>query len=126
MCIDCRLDHDKKTRDQIEPIEKSRKTRAWAEKYPERFKEIRKKAESKKRVAMREMVLKFKASPCSDCQVAYPYYVMHCDHRPGEVKMFDISRAPTVELLALELAKCDVVCGNCHASRTHSRKQRTA
>ena len=71
---------------------------------------------------MRELVSCFKSKPCLDCGENYAYYVMHCDHRPGEVKMFDVSRAPTVELLLLELEKCDAICANCHAERTHQRR----
>lgn len=124
LCVSCRLDHDKEYRDSNGVEVNSRRTGAWAEQNPERMKELRQRSGSKKREAMRALILSFKATPCMDCEVAYPYYIMHCDHRPGEVKMFDVSRVPTIELLQLELAKCDPVCGNCHAERTHQRKQK--
>lgn len=69
--------------------------------------------------------------PCSDCGVAYRYWVMQHDHVPdrGE-KSFTVAltytggprrvRVTRVALLA-EIAKCEVVCANCHAERTHSR-----
>lgn len=64
-----------------------------------------------------------KASPCADCATPYPHYVMDFDHVRG-VKLFTIgsmSRATNVERLRLEIAKCDVVCSNCHRERTWLR-----
>lgn len=67
-----------------------------------------------------------KARPCADCGVQYARQYMHFDHRPGEVKAFDISAfarigAGTRRLLD-EIAKCDVVCASCHERRTSSRR----
>jgi len=47
---------------------------------------------------------------------------MQFDHVRG-VKSFGIGGRVTsrVETLAAEIAKCDVVCANCHAERTHGR-----
>ncbi len=64
------------------------------------------------------------SSPCVDCGVRYPYFVMQFDHR-GTDKLFDIARAvgdsvPFQRILD-EIAKCDLVCANCHAFRTHGR-----
>jgi hypothetical protein len=66
-----------------------------------------------------------KAAPCADCGVQYPYYVMDFDHRPDEVKLFEMSDSYTLrmELMLAEIAKCDVVCANCHRERTHTRRQ---
>lgn len=61
---------------------------------------------------------------CMDCQVEYPPYVMDFDHRPGETKSFNVSQVQanfTEEELWLEIAKCDIVCSNCHRVRTWSR-----
>lgn len=63
--------------------------------------------------------------PCKDCKVKYPYYVMHFDHLPKYKKEFEIATAVnfkfTKEKLIKELAKCELVCANCHAIRTHTR-----
>jgi hypothetical protein len=49
---------------------------------------------------------------------------MQWDHRPGEEKLGDINEdfwdRSREEILA-EIAKCDLVCANCHAIRTFSR-----
>jgi hypothetical protein len=93
------------------------------------------------RDAYRELVEIFhdaKAVPCMDCGVAYPIHVMQLDHRPGSGKSFNVSSVlwgkadagrdaaiaalgSTKAALLAELAKCDPVCGNCHAERTFSR-----
>ncbi len=62
--------------------------------------------------------------PCSDCGVYYPAYVMDFDHRDPETKSFNISqkaKSGSRKQLWEEIAKCDVVCSNCHRERTHGR-----
>lgn len=64
---------------------------------------------------------------CMDCGL-HPEFaqVLEFDHRPDEVKLFHISdrmvTGPIEELLA-EIAKCDVVCANCHRVRTVNKDQ---
>jgi hypothetical protein len=62
--------------------------------------------------------------PCMDCGVVYPYYVLEFDHVRG-MKKFPISNVSGGELslraLRIEVAKCDLVCANCHRERTFSR-----
>jgi hypothetical protein len=66
-----------------------------------------------------------KGDPCADCRKRYPAWVMDFDHRPGTKKLEAVSslRAPHAILLE-EIAKCDVVCSNCHRERTHSRSRK--
>jgi hypothetical protein len=49
---------------------------------------------------------------------------MDFDHRPGEIKVREISMF-TAGFAALkrEIAKCDLVCANCHRLRTSRRGQ---
>lgn len=75
---------------------------------------------------MRERRLEFiraqKAAPCMDCGQQYPWYVMDFDHRGDEPKEFGLARARAcVTRLAAEIAKCDLVCSNCHRTRTWRR-----
>jgi hypothetical protein len=62
-------------------------------------------------------------NPCVDCGQHYPFYVMQYDHT-GDDKVMDVNRltkqASWVRVLA-EIAKCDLVCANCHAARTFLR-----
>lgn len=73
----------------------------------------------------RAIIRAAKDKPCMDCGVAYPYYVMQFDHVVGD-KKFNIGLiGPTSKRSTLleEIAKCQVVCANCHAMRTHARKE---
>lgn len=56
-----------------------------------------------------------------DCGVPYPYYVMEFDHRDPSQKLANIGRllGNSWKRLKDEIAKCDVVCANCHRERTH-------
>jgi hypothetical protein len=51
---------------------------------------------------------------------------MEFDHLDADAKHFNVSAGVTQvshERLLTEIAKCEVVCANCHAERTHQRKQ---
>ena len=63
-------------------------------------------------------------NPCTDCGSTYPFYVMDLDHIRG-TKLMDISRlvsrGASLSKLSTEIAKCDLVCANCHRIRTFVR-----
>lgn len=83
----------------------------------------------KRRAEIRRVIDEAKTKPCTDCGVQYPLPAMQFDHVRGR-KKFDIAKAngrtPTLEALLKELAKCDVVCANCHALRSYERAVGTA
>lgn len=64
--------------------------------------------------------------PCAECGVPYPICVMQFDHRPGAKKRFNLSYARNgripMDVVKREVAKCDVVCANCHLIREDRRK----
>ena len=73
-----------------------------------------------------EMVVqaKFGAGYCLDCfmPVEFWNHVMFAwDHQPEFVKLFNLSDAPhySSQQIVEELAKCVLVCHNCHAMRTY-------
>jgi hypothetical protein len=72
---------------------------------------------------MLEIMRAAKDKPCADCGVHYPYYVMDFDHREGEDKLANVTRLRYMseDTLRAEIAKCDVVCANCHRERTWKR-----
>ena len=74
---------------------------------------------------IREYLRKEKDIPCKDCGLKYPYYVMDFDHRPNEKKIYNLAQMarvkPSLDVVIEEVAKCDVVCSNCHRIRTHNR-----
>ena len=63
-------------------------------------------------------------TPCKDCGVQFPHYVMEFDHRPEEVKLNTVAALArgSTRILKEEVAKCDIVCANCHSARTYFRR----
>jgi len=67
-------------------------------------------------------VKRAKGVPCADCGGEYPYYVMQFDHVAERgPKLFNLSdrKYHTMQAIKEEVAKCDVVCANCHHIRTY-------
>lgn len=63
-----------------------------------------------------------KEKPCADCKVQYPYYVMDYDHLSDkEFTIAKMGKRIGYKKLLAELAKCEVVCSNCHRKRTWDR-----
>lgn len=81
-----------------------------------------------RRAPRQEYVDRLKAEHgCMDCGL-HPVYsqVLEFDHRPDEIKLFHISDrmgSGTMEDLIAEIAKCDIVCANCHRVRTVIKNQ---
>lgn len=78
----------------------------------------------------KDFINKYKSSrSCMDCSGKFPPVAMDFDHREGEVKSRTISRmvvgdSANFEKIMQEIAKCDLVCANCHRVRTHGRIQK--
>jgi hypothetical protein len=62
--------------------------------------------------------------PCTDCKIKYLPHIMQFDHLPQYKKLFAVSlgRDYPVDKVLKEIAKCEVVCANCHAERTWQRR----
>lgn len=63
---------------------------------------------------------------CADCRNRFPHYVLEFDHRPEFHKIdvvYRVLRTYGAEAAWKEVAKCDVVCANCHKIRTYMREQ---
>ena len=107
------------------PGEKSRydreRYRANREVFYKRIKE--------RQMVLRKLAVEGKDHPCVDCGNEYPPYVMDYDHRDPTIKDGAISNmvqnSVRIEILLAEIAKCDVVCSNCHRIRTWRRKHWT-
>lgn len=76
-----------------------------------------------KRAEVRAVIREKKSAPCTDCGRKFPWYVMDFDHVRGK-KVYNIgamgNRLAVAKVLA-EIAKCEVVCANCHRIRTFRR-----
>lgn len=80
----------------------------------------------RRKVVRRSAILAAKKDvPCMDCGGRFPTCVMQFDHRDPSTKTKRF-RSPgamaartSLEEFEAEIAKCDIVCANCHAIRTH-------
>jgi hypothetical protein len=66
-----------------------------------------------------------KDKPCADCNVVFPPCCMDFDHLEGFVKLGSINKMLTanMDVLRAEIAKCELVCSNCHRIRTIKRRR---
>ena len=66
------------------------------------------------------------SSPCVYCGGFFPAAAMDLDHRPGEKKLAAVSTlvssTRSMRVVKAEVAKCDLVCANCHRVRTATRR----
>lgn len=64
---------------------------------------------------------KFKEKPCIDCSIQYHPAAMHWHHKPGLPKVNNVGTLVNQgkrEAALAEIAKCELLCANCHAVRT--------
>ena len=81
----------------------------------------------RRRAARKSVLWKIKSAPCMDCGGSFHPCAMHFDHRPDTEKRFNIGErfvGVGEDVLMEEIAKCDIVCANCHALRTYERRER--
>jgi hypothetical protein len=71
----------------------------------------------------REIIESFKTDPCKDCGQSFPIYCMDFDHVVREKKdnISNMHKNRTIKAILEEIAKCELVCANCHRIRTHQR-----
>ncbi len=108
-CTDCYRAYRRKYH-----LENREKVNAYKRKYARR-----------KRKEMSDFLNKIKEdSGCIDCKNKLRSYQLHFDHLPKYTKKFNISEFKWSKVnkeLMDEIAKCEVVCANCHAERTWNR-----
>lgn len=115
----------KRKRDTMSLVGKNKENqkRLWREHYTRNRQKYIDKSRAY-RNSVRDFVREYKNSrPCVDCGVQYPYYVMDFDHT-GDDKLFNIANkinSLSTDSIKKEIAKCELVCGNCHRERTHQR-----
>jgi len=115
----------------------NKKTKKWAQEHPERMRELqaRWRESHKEHTAEYFRVLREdrgaylnaikRRTGCVDCGTTEGQ--LHFDHRPGTVKLFNVSDGMTgswSRLLA-EIAKCDIRCNGCHGKRHAAAKSKT-
>jgi hypothetical protein len=81
--------------------------------FRRRHREVVARAHRKRRARLNEIK---RAAGCIDCGTREGR--LDFDHRPGEEKLFNVSRfLGAWEKVEAEIAKCDVRCVSCHARR---------
>lgn len=96
--------------------------------YYEQNKQDRISDQKERAHARQLLVRKAKDKPCADCGIKYPYWIMQFDHVRGE-KLFNIRHKVWklgIAKISEEIEKCEIVCANCHADRTHRRQNSKA
>lgn len=78
------------------------------------------------KAALRIEIDALKNNPCMDCGGSFPPIAMDFDHRDATTKVANISllvvkRTVSRQRIFEEIAKCDLVCSNCHRIRTQNR-----
>ena len=65
-------------------------------------------------------------TPCADCGLTFPAVCMDFDHVRGD-KVDNVSYLVSGhrrwEIIETEIAKCEIVCSNCHRVRTLNKKR---
>lgn len=80
------------------------------------------KAAARAKLLYDEIVKIKESAPCADCGVNYPACVMDFDHLENKEFNLGNGRYVSVDRLYAEIAKCEIVCSNCHRIRTHNRR----
>lgn len=78
----------------------------------------------KARTARYKKYYELKDNPCTDCGLSFPPFLMHWDHMGELEKEGTIAHMMTNNSwqdVLDEIAKCELVCGNCHGLRTIKR-----
>jgi hypothetical protein len=104
-------------------MDKKDKNSEYFRKWYSENKETQQQRVKDRKNRIRDEVRQYKESkPCMDCKVFYKHYVMDFDHRDKNTKISNVaelSNAGSVRKVWDEIAKCDLVCSNCHRERTH-------
>lgn len=95
---------------------------AWRDDNPVKYRSgVKKNAELRA-----AHIMAAKGNLCHDCKQRFPFYMLEFDHRNPKEKKFCVSQGThkSWQQINEEIAKCDVVCANCHKIRTFNRKKR--
>lgn len=111
-----------------DPEARNAYARAWYAKNQETHAELVRRNRARVKAEVTEYLGKVKSHPCTDCGGTFDAEVMDFDHVSG-VKSFNISSAKQVgyslSRVKKEVAKCELVCSNCHRLRTKARRTAT-
>ncbi len=94
----------------------------WRKANPDKVRRYSRSNGKRHREKKREWIYGLKDKPCMDCGGSFPPCVMDFHHRPGEEKVLELNSvcwSRKEEVILTEIAKCDLICSNCHRIRHH-------
>lgn len=102
----------------------SKYTRKHYQENKEFYKNKAKRNDAKYIARAQKIIDSYRRKPCTDCKLTYPLCVMEFDHVSDD-KLYNVSdmKVYSIKTLMREIAKCEIVCANCHRIRTHSRRR---
>ena len=103
--------------------ERKKRLRIYRLKYRNKNKKYYADYQKKNLAERRALIDALKSKPCMDCGGSFQPVCMDFDHRQGTAKVDGVSKLIlcSLERLQEEIAKCDLVCSNCHRIRTKNR-----
>ena len=107
------------------PYKDPEKQKAAQRMHYERNKELFSSRQRDRRSNVRKFIQQYKNENniCTDCKISWPAHILQFDHLKD--KSFTISglgaKQKNIEDIKKEIAKCEIVCANCHAHRTFMR-----
>lgn len=115
---------NRKSKDGLQHECKPCQKKYYEDRY-EREKDIYKDRADARYRALRDWVNELKSAPCVDCGGTFDPICMDFDHLPEFEKSADVSRMLRRRMakskIEAEIAKCELVCANCHRLRSKSR-----
>lgn len=102
---------------------KTRYNKTWYQKNKEKHKADVAKNGKIRVQQFYDYVNRAKNVPCADCKGSFPVECMDFDHLSYD-KLYNVSAMTGHSLAKIEaeIAKCEVVCANCHRIRTKQRR----
>lgn len=110
-----------------DPLANQEYKRLWYQRNREKVIARSKISKAEQRKKLREYIREVKDVPCSDCGKRFHYCAMDFDHLGDkETEVGRLVQQPvSLKRLQEEIAKCEVVCANCHRVRTYERNMWT-
>lgn len=73
----------------------------------------------KERTELRQKLIAERGNICFDCKASFPACCYDFHHRDPKEKEFEFSKAKSrsEDQIRVEIAKCDLLCSNCHRIR---------
>jgi hypothetical protein len=105
------------------PYKDPEKQRLYQQQHFQDNKEVVAQRKRDRRSKAKQYMQAAKTAPCTDCNMTFPHYVMDFDHIANDkIKGLSVlAREGDLAGVITEMAKCELVCANCHRIRSWKR-----